>query len=75
MIDMSDERKLKPVVATPQDDHVTGGGGGTLAATPEFAPDFAPGFAPEFAPPPDDHATIGEPIVKLDDHATDSPLS
>ncbi|MCC3770885.1 hypothetical protein [Streptomyces sp. UNOC14_S4] len=53
---MSDERKLKPVVATPQDDHATGGGG--IVA------------APGFAPPPDDHATIGEPRVMDDDHAT-----
>ncbi|MEU3753883.1 hypothetical protein AB0H17_14115 [Streptomyces olivoreticuli] len=65
---MSDERKLKPVVATPQDDHVTGGGGGsTLAAAPEFTP--------EFAPPPDDHATVGEPLVMMDDHVTDNPLT
>ncbi|MGW1073778.1 hypothetical protein [Streptomyces sp. NPDC002537] len=62
---MSDERKLKPVVATPQDDHVTGGGGGTLAA---------PDLSPEFAPPPDDHATIGEPLVMDDDHVTGNPL-
>ncbi|MEU2869100.1 hypothetical protein ABZ769_07825 [Streptomyces olivoreticuli] len=65
---MSDERKLKPVVATPQDDHATGGGGGsTLAAVPELTP--------EFAPPPDDHATVGEPLVMMDDHVTDKPLT
>ncbi|GGX78428.1 hypothetical protein [Streptomyces hiroshimensis] len=70
---MSDERKLTPGVATPQDDHPTGG--------PFNA-------AQQFAPPPDDHATIGEPIalkgdkvlkkkplpgdelVVMDDHAT-----
>ncbi|MGK5733050.1 hypothetical protein [Streptomyces sp. URMC 124] len=48
---MSDERKLTPGVATPQDDHATGG---TFAA------------GQQFAPPPDDHATIGEPIVLKD---------
>ncbi|MEH6378345.1 hypothetical protein V7793_29020 [Streptomyces sp. KLMMK] len=51
---MSDERKLTPGVATPQDDHATGG---TFAA------------GQQFAPPPDDHATIGEPIVMKDKNA------
>ncbi|MEV5377024.1 hypothetical protein B7P34_11870 [Streptosporangium nondiastaticum] len=48
---MSDERKLTPGVATPQDDHTTGG---TFAA------------GQQFAPPPDDHATIGEPVALKD---------
>ncbi|MFC5147417.1 hypothetical protein [Streptomyces aureoversilis] len=51
---MSEERKLTPGVATPQDDHATGG---TFAA------------GQQFAPPPDDHATIGEPIVMKDKSA------
>ncbi|MGW2596558.1 hypothetical protein [Streptomyces klenkii] len=48
---MSDERKLTPGVATPQDDHPTGG---TFTA------------GQQFAPPPDDHATIGEPVILKD---------
>ncbi|MEU8546620.1 hypothetical protein [Streptomyces roseoverticillatus] len=51
---MSDEPALTPGVATPQDDHTTGGS-------------FAAGQ--QFAPPPDDHATIGEPVALKDRNA------
>ncbi|MFI1969599.1 hypothetical protein [Streptomyces cinnamoneus] len=55
---MSDEKKLKPIVATPQDDHATG----TKPLVAQLLPqdDHATGAEPFVLK--DDHATIEKPF-------------